>query len=1557
MHGPIRPSLTVIAVAAEFLQFLLTCASPKLSTTHHDPQMVATPGKPPQKFLPPCETQEKAPSLIEAYSEKWFCIPSMAAEVSAAAAVVGAVSQAKTTIFDPLRETISNLKKLEEVHEALQDAIVSLVSRREEHESLVQKHRATKMPSKPYIAWTGKVQRIEQKVKSFDTKYGIEVKKPLYLSFLSRSKLSEKMKEKALEIIPLLNEGSQFGSRFESMLVDKQPEHVVKMAPPDIKNFPALQRPLEQILDLLTKDRVKGIRVHGALGTGKTTMMQNLNDHSQVSEAFEIVIWLKVSTEGNKGNISTPELQRAIARRLILHIEGSNHVDEVAERIRDSLKDKKYLLLLDDVRQDLDLHQIGIPESQGSKIVLTTTMGHVCNSMVQEVIKVGKFSEDEALNMFQYVLNFPNLSDNPHIERFLRKVVQLYDFHPLRIKLAATAFKLRGPGKEWWKEGFKDLIKWSRKGDHPMKKMYDLLQDSCDNLNDAQKNCFLYGTLYPEGTDIYEDCLLDCWSAQDFIGGDDDVDEILRHLKMVSLLEEGALKRHVRMEKWMREAALFILSTNVGCKYLVKTSEALQEPPLLAHWKDKEGISLADNDLNRLPDRPDCLVLWTLFLQRNPNLIQIPASFFEGMEKLRVLNLYRTGILSLPASLSKLIRLKVLYLNGCSDLVSLPSQIGELDLLEVLDIRGSRVSCLPPQIHSLIHLRRLSLSVTSSSGGETNPEDCVFDFSEAEVVIDVVAATPKIPVPREANLITFLEKIDDTLQCNNFQVFIDCEISNPQIPKPFRYNRFVRYCNGKWRDPPISNILDKADAVELFNSEEQFLSDFETDGMNQVQHCLLESCKNIRSIVDGKRKCSTLRNLERLYMKDLPKLESIWIDPINRTLQSLSKLKTLVLIKCPKLIMTLSHGVIQQLSEIRHLEIRECCGTEDIISGPSSAGLDPGVLPKLRKLVLHDMPNLERICPDKSLEWPSLEKLVIRGCPNVNEVPFTKSNAMKLISIEVDRCWWERLNWQELQVNGYVTRSGARMALTGPTGLMAPRLTGGLLPVTASELLSGRMVAAGAVSTMPVADGFGAATEASEIDLGGRRRCVRDGLDFGWCGSRLEASPLLIMVKGPVRPRRCGTDAQRRRSLFPFLFFVLFLGGCCICSGNFTPAICDVGGRSGCPVRILIEVVAPVVVAMFVQPMTVVGVVAPLLLIWWSRLLGRWRPCDGVAFDRRGRDGAASWKAARSGYARRTNGGSNGGNKWSIALVKDNYKRWSIQMKTFLGGQDVWEAVEEEYVEPENLAGASQAVKKATKEARVKDQKALSLIQLGIDDNIFEKIAQATTAKRAWDTLENVFKGIDKVKKVRLQSLRVVAIEKSNDTETMTVEELTRKSQGHTNKITRRNKKPISQALQAKISINKRKEGTNKNRGGRGRGRRGGRSQGHGRGHGNCVKMFDYFKKEMAKEFEMTDIGLMSYYLGIEVKQRDDGIFILQEAYAKEVLKRFNMENCNPISIPIEVEKKLSRHVKEGPIDRTLFRSLVGIFHRQSCPNVPLVHLDGVHLHLLHSPGAEQAKN
>jgi hypothetical protein len=65
----------------------------------------------------------------------------------------------------------------------------------------------------------------------------------------------------------------------------------------------------------------------------------------------------------------------------------------------------------------------------------------------------------------------------------------------------------------------------------------------------------------------------------------------------------------------------------------------------------------------------------------------------------------------------------------------------------------------------------------------------------------------------------------------------------------------------------------------------------------------------------------------------------------------------------------------------------------------------------------------------------------------------------------------------------------------------------------------------------------------------------------------------------------------------------------------------------------------------------------------------------------------------------------------------------------------------------------------------------------------------------------------------------------------------------------------------------------------------------------------------MFKEFEMTENGLMSYFLGIEVKQQHDGIFISQKKYMKEILEKFKMGSCNSVNTLVETSIKLS---KEG---------------------------------------------
>ena len=77
------------------------------------------------------------------------------------------------------------------------------------------------------------------------------------------------------------------------------------------------------------------------------------------------------------------------------------------------------------------------------------------------------------------------------------------------------------------------------------------------------------------------------------------------------------------------------------------------------------------------------------------------------------------------------------------------------------------------------------------------------------------------------------------------------------------------------------------------------------------------------------------------------------------------------------------------------------------------------------------------------------------------------------------------------------------------------------------------------------------------------------------------------------------------------------------------------------------------------------------------------------------------------------------------------------------------------------------------------------------------------------------------------------------------------------------------------------------------------------------------FKLSMQQEFEMTDLGKMKFFLGVEVYQNEGGIHLCQKKYAKEVLERFNMSNCNVVKNPIVPGTFLSKSDSKS-VDATL---------------------------------------
>ncbi|XP_070003310.1 uncharacterized protein [Nicotiana sylvestris] len=234
-------------------------------------------------------------------------------------------------------------------------------------------------------------------------------------------------------------------------------------------------------------------------------------------------------------------------------------------------------------------------------------------------------------------------------------------------------------------------------------------------------------------------------------------------------------------------------------------------------------------------------------------------------------------------------------------------------------------------------------------------------------------------------------------------------------------------------------------------------------------------------------------------------------------------------------------------------------------------------------------------------------------------------------------------------------------------------------------------------------------------------------------------------------------------------------------------------------------------------------------------------------------------------------------------LTKDNYEKWCLRMKAIPGSQDVWEIVDRGYAKPDNEEALPQNEKDVLAKTKKKDQQALTPIHQCLDDAMFEKVADATTSNEAWEILQNSLQGVDKVRKVKLQTLKadfevlkmkesecisdycskvkvvvnqlnrygediedvrvvekilrtltpkfdfvVCAIEESKNLDSMTVEQLEGSLQTHEEMIKRRQEVALEQLLKTQASF--------KDYGGaksyRVKGRRRGRD-GHGRGRSN----------------------------------------------------------------------------------------------------------------------------
>ena len=252
--------------------------------------------------------------------------------------------------------------------------------------------------------------------------------------------------------------------------------------------------------------------------------------------------------------------------------------------------------------------------------------------------------------------------------------------------------------------------------------------------------------------------------------------------------------------------------------------------------------------------------------------------------------------------------------------------------------------------------------------------------------------------------------------CLTFQFAVgDHDSTCFQILKSFDYPSYncLTLVNSEGVNPVISRVLMETLAFALINYKGvSKLSDFSIENMDNMLVCLIERCDEIETIINGDVITKgVLECLKELSINNVLKLESIWEGPVHPG--SLTQLTTLTLTKCPELKKIFSNGMIQKLLELQHLRIEECHQIEQIIMESENIRLESSSLPRLKTLVLLDLPKLRSIWVNDSLKWPSLQSIKISMCHRLKRLPFNIVNATKLRFIVGQQTWWEELEWED----------------------------------------------------------------------------------------------------------------------------------------------------------------------------------------------------------------------------------------------------------------------------------------------------------------------------------------------------------------------------------------------------------------------------------------------------------------------------------------------------------------------------------------------------------------
>ncbi|KAJ0717395.1 putative P-loop containing nucleoside triphosphate hydrolase, leucine-rich repeat domain superfamily [Helianthus annuus] len=708
------------------------------------------------------------------------------------------------------------------------------------------------------------------------------------------------------------------------------------------------------------KENFSVLPIVGMGGVGKTTLAKFLYNDTQVKGRFELHAWVCVSDDFDISKI-TKTIFQAVSN------ENKEFADlnQLQVALKEKLKDKRFLLVLDDVWHENfnDWETLVLPfhsGARGSKVIMTSRKEQLLKMLgFDNLDHLETLSSEDALSLFAlHALGVDNFDSHPTLRPKGERIVEKCGRLPLALKAIGRLLRAK-TDEEKWDEVLNSKI-WDSKsvGDlsADWKVIFPALMLSYHELSANLKRLFAYCSLFPKDFLFDKKELVLLWLAEGFLYKSNAAKspERLGYEYFEELLSRSFFQQSPNeeplfvMHDLMNDLATFVageffsrddnrMATEDLAKYrhmsfirdefvayhkfeAFKRAKGLRTllPVYVGvdQWWDKFYLS-SKILVDLLPELP---LLRVLSLSRF-SISEVPNSI-GSLKHLRYLNLSKTDIKELPDNVGNLYNLETLIVFGCESLTKLPKSFLKLKKLRHFDMRDTPcLKKLPLGIGELKSLQTLTKIIIEGHGGFALTELKVLKDLHGEISIEGLDKVQSSMHVREANLsLKGIDKLELKWDDVSGRETLEKEILNELKPHSDKLKMLeVKYYKGiefpNWvGDPSYHRLVQlslrgckKCTSLPPLGQLPS-LKELLIQGMDDVKVISLELSRSTDV---------TFPSLEILRFEDMSSWE-VWSTNSEAMLPCLRELQ---IKNCPNLIDVL----LEALPSLRVLRIYKCC--------------------------------------------------------------------------------------------------------------------------------------------------------------------------------------------------------------------------------------------------------------------------------------------------------------------------------------------------------------------------------------------------------------------------------------------------------------------------------------------------------------------------------------------------------------------------------------------------------------------------------------------------------